>query len=1007
MKGDRMPVIQSPIALAIGEDYTDQWLEFLLDTSKLQQHLVALKTNTSNHPNDTYLIKTFMKQYDKCMASQQSGRAKALLALTVMVVTSLDYTLEQFENIVPNKYQRLVLEELNESFISVTHHHTSTSDAESTSPPTTTTSYHQSFEPYLHRWIIRGVIKGTPLKYLLPQSSIVAVANGSTSPPQQPPPSSTTTPPGSPSSPPPTPPQFMANQTAAASSTQTAEQANLQAGAPLNDMLDKSTEYLINWVKQWRTTQQLSVAHIMIELGELSFYRNDYIEARQYFNEAHTYTNDPKTIPDFKDSDRIQAFLIACDSMDMYKKATPASTPHIRASSTPQSRLEIALAEGDHKSILQILFIDIYDQSSTIDNQLRANLLHDPLLPVSIQRKLRCYNFLKLTVHGELDNARTCVDCDVESIDFLFMTVVALLETTMDNIGRSRLEFMLNWLGLDLVNNGTYYWDTFKSKVPSLKLYNKDIAPVVSIRHDISHTNGQHVSMDEDDDKEQHTNNNSLMYHYSQFMMERRVDRLKTLLQALVNRHAFTSLQVDTLISRRGNAALAAGDIELANSLSSLRPQQTATTTHLEFHQLLTKLSANDHQVGDNELSTLLQKIGQVPSYAHLLAILSTLCNQRQWQHVLSACEQLKIAQASVAPQHTDVQLIDTAASLATLASKLTEAGFINDSDSSSMDMDIDHDRDQNTVIGEVGDSLQSFITKAQRAKQWSYHADYLDGCHLTTETNKYSLLDCITDVSLLEVIVQLLIGSLVRIQRVNNNQNEINIDYYGKAAMAMSRAFVIPQTSNGDNLEFIIIELLMNTLMKLSVRSLQLQQPSSPNNKVRDSYNGHSFCALGEVYFEAKRFGDALRFYLLGMAVETSFFANNTRTTELTPEIEKLIPRMMQCLQSLHCPAQAVVLSQFMPTNSQTYSNVFRIIQEEFNKLDTIYFQYVWDTAILEILINISHRVKDHKKSSMLTQLISTPMLNEFNPIEIKSTFIKNTKNNFWKMLSKEFLLS
>ncbi|EGC30571.1 hypothetical protein DICPUDRAFT_95711 [Dictyostelium purpureum] len=202
-----------------------------------------------------------------------------------------------------------------------------------------------------------------------------------------------------------------------------------------------------------------------------------------------------------------------------------------------------------------------------------------------------------------------------------------------------------------------------------------------------------------------------------------------------------------------------------------------------------------------------------------------------------------------------------------------------------------------------------------------------------------------------------------------------------------------------------------MNKIFGLTLEKDQLRESGTtlPKDDTEVIFNnGKNLIFIGDIYFEKKYYRESLKYYLLGCAIENAFYSDPTKTALTTSKyFTHLARRLFDCFYFLKSPMQAIVVSQFFGNLNQTCSVSFKIIQDEFYQLDTNYFQYIWEMPLLEILINTFTKQKDIKKVYILTQIISNPNINEFNHPDIRKNYIKNTKNNFLKAISSNYLLS
>eukprot|EP01133_Synstelium_polycarpum_P012786 gene12786-15002_t len=792
MKGDRMPSILSPIALAIGEDYTDQWVDYLLDPNKLSLH------------------------HDK-NAQIQPGRAKTLVALTLDVITTLDYTLEEFENVVAPRHQRLLLEEL---------------EADQDRPP--------AYRPYLHRWILRGIVKGTPLKYLVSssaasQSPPLVAANPSSAPSSP-----------SPSSPPPTPPQFINAQDTA---SQPPTSAVVTSSTPLSDTLEDqvplSIAFLEAWIGSATPEDRVAAAEITMELGEYAFYKEKYPDAVAAFQRALTFSKDSPH------DDRIKAFLEACSSLALYTSSTPT-----KPSTSPSllESIERALFAQDYNQLLTLLQSDIIP--ATLNWQLTVNLEHDPSISKPIQNRIHIINLIKSTIHlvqkgYNIDRAFF----NEEMTSYLAGTVGSVIGT-VENDGDKKLYTKR-------------YWDTMHRHLPQLV--------------------GNQVTRQEDEAMEDlvmmdsGSNIEGNIYH--RFVQEKDISTTKDLMAELKTRYNLDATQMTTLMNRK------AMQINI-DELDQIVP------TGSEYQRLAIRLVR-----GSMAAETFLVAFTKIAKesketlfYDTAMTIIAYLLNNSLYQSVI----QIHTILQQVLVPNTNLQI------LIQLAHQLSTISILLES--------IPEEEDQENKIGDttremtlkkMSEIFIQFLTllvtpgPEGSARSWFYDPDQLQVDSNQLGRLDTSLLGRITNVALLECMTSLFIGTLYTVHRSHlDTTMEINLDYYGNLASSITQYISLPKLC-----------------------SQGLRSTSKEKDGVSE-YRGFCFHALADAYFEKRLYRESIRFYLLAFSLESSFFAN---------------------------PSKAIVVSQL---TTLPLSSITKIIYDEFNSLDSNYFQYIWEISILEILL-------------------------------------------------------
>ncbi|EGG17946.1 hypothetical protein DFA_08947 [Cavenderia fasciculata] len=710
MKGDRMPTILSPIALAIGEDYTDRWLDYLLDPLKLKDHLKELKNNTTNHPNEASIVKTLMKQYEKGykggaaanisspppptatatttsttlsanstptttttnLSTITTHRLKMLVNLVIIVITEANLSLSDIGKIIQAfKHQRLLVEEL-----------------ESSQPNDSV------FHTYLKRWIIRGIIKGDPLKYLINsshalfsktmvlggtasplipsntpslslQQTLGLIGIGSNSSPSN---SASSTPP---SSPPPTPPQYISIQ-----STKERER-----DSPI-DILQKEPEilvleqitkdcldFLIDWIDKYRNNKDLqpAIAEITLELGEYYFYKQEYSIAKDYFNQSLKYG-------EFNSKERAKSFLIACKSMmdqedDGMMKIDSSDKIIVEKrqkdddeeeEESTLEKIELAIVNNQQDKILEYLYIDIID--STLNWQFRTNLERHQIIHQNNRINIFILNLIKSIIYQNSFNFNYDIinQFNEKSFEFLFNTVHKFISEEKQNNNQSthleRLTFHLNRIGYIL--NNDQYWIYFKRILP--KLYTEI---------DIIEKDDLDEKMDDDNDEIKL----SKFEIYGEILNQDDTIKTGQLIKELTQQTDKTI--IDQLLLEKSVRQI------IKKQDSSINVKHKVTLEEKCYFELIQSMNEFYKNVGGideekenqqviNALKNTINKY--TPTYEMVITIISTLINNNRWNAVSTCSDILSKQPPNSYPSPTIARLTNTLLQLSKLLSSIS-----------------------------------------------------------------------------------------------------------------------------------------------------------------------------------------------------------------------------------------------------------------------------------------------------------------------------------------------
>lgn len=106
------------------------------------------------------------------------------------------------------------------------------------------------------------------------------------------------------------------------------------------------------------------------------------------------------------------------------------------------------------------------------------------------------------------------------------------------------------------------------------------------------------------------------------------------------------------------------------------------------------------------------------------------------------------------------------------------------------------------------------------------------------------------------------------------------------------------------------------------------------------------------------------MKYYLEAIIVASDFFTSPVRNIQIDDFVYK---RMIKCCAHLQCYTQAVVLCQFL--DEVDYKLAFKMAGNEQknaapNDAMDAYYDCIWDTTILEYLINLhTQRGEHHRK--------------------------------------------
>ncbi|KYQ92626.1 hypothetical protein DLAC_06622 [Tieghemostelium lacteum] len=1022
MKGDRMPSVVSPLANSMGEDYTDSWLDYLLDPSKLDSHLVELYSGRINHPSPLSIIKTLLKQYEKNIVNststtsvllstqtasttpQLSKRSKVLIELIIKVVVGLKYTLEDFEKMIPIKHQRFVLEQL---------------EVPNDKVPL-------EYQTFLQRWILTGIIKGTPIKYLLSNATSTQPQQTptTTSKPQQPLSNSSsgislvdssglTTPP---STPPPTPPSFITISSIGPGSVN--QSATIEQITALEEMVSKAIEYLTKWIKDNSTSVHDQINSIIsLELGEFQFYKESYFDAKQLFNSALQYINKVSSLSTpltTVTKERIQSFILACKTIDFNNNSNNSMVidDHQQQQqdlNTPSIVFEKSLCTRNYQETLTILFNDLFHVANDDENLKieihwgsRLNLELDKDIPKSYQTKIQLNNIIKaVIIVNSISNHKHKSQMlqkklhfqkylneryfqfkrySVDEIQDFFKLLQSYLKKYNNN-NQGSIETSIKQVIIEIYG---VLKNPFSNNTDSFEKYSNDLFPnllstIYNNNENSNNSNGYHNN----------SNVQQTQSAFNQYLTESNLITFKKVIQdELKSKYSLSDTEISNLITQDKLQNIMDMNIEVEQL------DQFNSTPELEYLKFYLNICKNN-QISENsdkittDFETLLQS-NQTPNPLVIIGISVLLIKQNQWNLLKTLNNQL--LQKS---NNSIKELLNIIESLSNLSIELKVSDNINNVDNNnsnnSNEMDTSSDNNNSQLI--INLFIQFINSIKLPTLNKSQHWIGVGGT---------GLLQYISNCVLLEVLSSIFVGVIHAIQ-VHKKQIpsslELNLEIYPSFAKVVSGYLLnSSQVVSTQTQQLLELDLFITDLYQETINRWMSIEPG----------NGKLYLYLGDIYFEKKYYRDSLRYYLLSCCHENSFYTDSTKSNDTTHKY--LLPlsyRIYHCLIQLRSPMQAIIVSQLFKNQSQSCSVIFKIIQDDYLSLDPNYFQYIWEIPILEILINTYSKLKDQVKLSLLYQITSNFAINEFNNSDIRSQFIKFTLNNYWKQLSNDFLLT
>lgn len=163
--------------------------------------------------------------------------------------------------------------------------------------------------------------------------------------------------------------------------------------------------------------------------------------------------------------------------------------------------------------------------------------------------------------------------------------------------------------------------------------------------------------------------------------------------------------------------------------------------------------------------------------------------------------------------------------------------------------------------------------------------------------------------------------------------------------------------------------------------------------------YNVSWLRLIGDINFVEEKFENALNYYLKSLIICNEYFNIPIR------QDDHIYRRMIKSCASLGYYTQAAVLCQFL--DEPDYLSAFRFLSEQKNCNDAVdaYYNYFWDTNILEFLIHIHQKKGEFHRRKKAVEIMGLLELNANNNDEILREASNHRKSTFLRALCKQFV--
>lgn len=145
-----------------------------------------------------------------------------------------------------------------------------------------------------------------------------------------------------------------------------------------------------------------------------------------------------------------------------------------------------------------------------------------------------------------------------------------------------------------------------------------------------------------------------------------------------------------------------------------------------------------------------------------------------------------------------------------------------------------------------------------------------------------------------------------------------------------------------------------------------------------------------------------AMKYYVQSIIIATEYCSLPIQRPLID---ENIIRKMIKCSSNLGCYLQSAVLCQF--TEEIDYTMAFKCLQEKpgnFQDAMDAYYSLIWDSTLLEYIINLHYKKGEHKRKLQAISFIRQLELNSNNSEDIKQKAAAIRKIKFIRSLASQF---
>jgi integrator complex subunit 8 len=158
-----------------------------------------------------------------------------------------------------------------------------------------------------------------------------------------------------------------------------------------------------------------------------------------------------------------------------------------------------------------------------------------------------------------------------------------------------------------------------------------------------------------------------------------------------------------------------------------------------------------------------------------------------------------------------------------------------------------------------------------------------------------------------------------------------------------------------------------------------------------------------GDLEFVSGNNESAMKYYVQSIIISTEYCTLPMQRPLID---ENIIRKMIKCTSNLGCFLQSAVLCQF--TEEIDYITAFKCIQEKSsNNQDAMdsYYSLIWDSTLLEYIINHHNKKMEHKRKLNATAFIRQLELNANNNEDVKQRAAAIRKTQFIRSLANQYM--